>query len=198
MDSVCRVVLSNLGKTIEVKKGSNLLQELKRNKIYMKSSCGGVASCGDCNLKIIKSNDSLSERTFAESKLLGNVYHITKERLSCQAEVLGDLEIDISRHDQSMAVFEYGEEAFVQKREVENNQNPVLAPKKTLLRKSNVVEEKRRLEESERTKRDLEKNQKSESWFKHWDGEEKTSDAVKKKRGGGRRVRPFKFKKREE
>ena len=55
--------------------------------MYIKSSCGGVASCTDCRIKVIAGEDSLTTPPFEEVQLLGNVFHITKERLSCQAKI---------------------------------------------------------------------------------------------------------------
>lgn len=96
-----RVKLVPQGKYIEVSEKKNLLQALRDQKIYVKSSCGGVASCSDCIIKIISGDESLSEVTFEEKKLLGNVFHITKERLSCQTYVQGEgVIIDLSGHDQ--------------------------------------------------------------------------------------------------
>ena len=65
----------------------------------MKSSCGGHASCSDCVIKVRSGESNLTEPTFEEINLLGNVFHITKERLSCQTKVLGDVTIDVSGHD---------------------------------------------------------------------------------------------------
>lgn len=77
----------------------SLLELLKGHGLYVKSSCGGHASCSDCIIKVRSGVDNLTEPTFAEINLLGNVFHITKERLSCQTKVTGDVSIDVSGHD---------------------------------------------------------------------------------------------------
>jgi 2Fe-2S ferredoxin len=81
---------------IEGKKA--LLEELKKKDILLNSSCGGFGTCGDCKIKIVKGYDHCSAPTYEEIKLLGNVFHLTQERLSCQLKVTGDMEIDISEH----------------------------------------------------------------------------------------------------
>ena len=87
------------GESIEVAEGENLLQALTDKGFYIKSSCGGNASCSDCVIKVVSGEDNLESPTFDEIKFLGNVFHITKERISCQTKLCGDVTIDISAHD---------------------------------------------------------------------------------------------------
>ena len=93
-----KVHLLPIDKTFEVKGEKSLLQELKDHSIELKSSCGGCASCGDCVVIVKSGAECLTEQTFEEKRLLGNVFHITKERLSCQMKVQGDVTLDISQH----------------------------------------------------------------------------------------------------
>lgn len=88
-------------KTIEIDGETNLLEALRREEIYIRSSCGGHGSCSDCKIKVKSGEDNLTDPTFEEMQMLGNVFHITKERLSCQTKLLGDATIDISAHDQT-------------------------------------------------------------------------------------------------
>ena len=64
----------------------------------IKSTCGGCASCAHCVVVISEGEDNISETSFEEKQILGNVFHLTKERLSCQTKVLGDISVDISAH----------------------------------------------------------------------------------------------------
>lgn len=83
---------------IEVNHGDNLRTSLISSELNIKSPCGGCASCGQC-IVIIKDNyASLSDISFEEKQLLGNVFHITQERLSCQTNILGDVTVDVSNH----------------------------------------------------------------------------------------------------
>lgn len=71
------------------------------SNIGIDSNCSGTGSCGKCLIKIPRGLDELSPPTYQEIKLLGNVFHITKERLSCQCffkEISGEIEIDLSDH----------------------------------------------------------------------------------------------------
>lgn len=94
------VTLKPSGKKIEIATDKSLLEALTEQGIYIKSSCGGHASCSDCIIKVVSGADNLNEPTFDETQYLGNVFHITKERLSCQTRLNGDICIDISSHDE--------------------------------------------------------------------------------------------------
>ena len=75
------VTLSPSEKVIKVDEKTNLLEALRNVGIYIKSSCGGHASCSDCIVKIAEGTDNVAEPTFEEVQLLGNVFHITKESI---------------------------------------------------------------------------------------------------------------------
>lgn len=92
-----KVTVNPDGKVIEVNDVDSLFAQLKSHGYNIKSTCGGCASCGQCVVKIV-AGDALNEPPFEERQLLGNVYHITHERLSCQTYVHGDVTIDISEH----------------------------------------------------------------------------------------------------
>ena len=79
-----KFLIQNTNQTINVSEGESLLDALRRNSIDIRSSCGGFASCSDCIVKIIGECNGVNSVNFDEKKLLGNVFHITKERLACQ------------------------------------------------------------------------------------------------------------------
>ena len=78
------VKIKNTGEKFTLNEGESLLDTLRREGVPIRSSCGGFASCGDCVVKMKVEHECLNLPNFEEKKLLGNVYHITKERLSCQ------------------------------------------------------------------------------------------------------------------
>ena len=59
--------------------------------IAIASACFGRANCGLCRVKIVAGEDHLSALSPVEKKHLGNTYHLTRLRLSCQALVTGDV-----------------------------------------------------------------------------------------------------------
>ncbi len=94
-----KLQIKNLDKTILVEDGESILDALRRERIDIRSSCGGYASCSDCIVKILSNSETINSVTFDEKKLLGNVFHITKERLACQVK-------DFSRKDLEEALIE--------------------------------------------------------------------------------------------
>jgi ferredoxin len=110
------------GLKLEIDNETRLMTALKQAGIYIKSSCGGKASCTDCIVKITNGAENLETAQIKEKQLLGNVFHITKERLSCQTFVNGDIEVDVSEHNK------------------ENDEKS--REKKTRLRKKDEIEEK--------------------------------------------------------
>lgn len=93
-----KVTLVPLKTTVEVNSEKNLFVELRKLGYPIKTTCGGVGTCASCVVNILEGEENLTDITFEEKKLLGNVYHITKERLSCQTFIKGDVTIDISSH----------------------------------------------------------------------------------------------------
>ena len=89
------VEISNTGELVTLEEES-LLETLRKKGVKIRSSCGGHATCSDCIVKVISGGKSLSEVNFEEKKLLGNVYYITKERLSCQVKVNREKDVDAS------------------------------------------------------------------------------------------------------
>lgn len=93
-----KITLEHNGETIEANDSDSLFVQLKAAGHNIKSTCGGCASCGQCVIIIKEGESHLQEPSFEEKQLLGNVFHITKERLSCQTYITGDVTIDISSH----------------------------------------------------------------------------------------------------
>jgi len=143
-----KVTVMPEGREIEIAENESLLEVLKTNGLYIKSSCGGHASCGDCIIKIVEGDDFINTPSFEELSLVGNVYHITKERMSCQVKVAGDITIDIAAHD------EKGDQ------DKRLNKKPQKIVKRTKEEAEKIIQE--RVEKS-RAKRE---NQ-DDSWEKH-------------------------------
>jgi ferredoxin len=174
-----KVTLKPEGKVVEIEEGKNLLTALREADTYIKSSCGGHATCTDCIIKIVSGEDNLTPPPFEELKLLGNVFHITKERLACQTMILGDVTIDISKHDKASdeARLKNKTSNFSKKKQV-----------KTHVRKESDIEKIRMDREQEQADFESEQKKKSDEWKNHW---EKDKDEAPKKLGGGKRPKYF-------
>lgn len=79
------------GVDIDVADGVNIRDASIQAGLTIPSTCGGVGSCGLCKVKITGGVEHIGPMTDLETGKLGNVFFITKERLSCQTVVHGDV-----------------------------------------------------------------------------------------------------------
>ncbi len=158
------------GETIELNSEDTLLVQLKKAGKKIKSSCGGCATCTDCMIVVKSGELNLTPQTFEEVRLLGNVFHITKERLSCQTKVTGDVTIDISAHEKS------------------SSSTPAAVPKSTTTR----LKKREEIEKAVRESEEKSQEKPSETWYRHWESEGEDKDRPKRL-GGNKRPKPFNF-----
>lgn len=171
-----KVTLWPSGEVLELNSDETLLSQLKSAGKKIKSSCGGCATCSDC-VVIVKSGEmNLTSQTFEELRLLGNVFHITKERLSCQTKITGDVTLDISAHEKNTFTGK-GEKPKV----IQGQKGT-----KTMLKKREDIEKS----ESESKEKDQAKA--PQDWYRHWEKEGEDSNKPKRL-GGNKRVKPFNF-----
>ncbi len=85
---------------MEVDAETDLYHGLKASGLHINSTCGGCATCAKCIITVLEGEENLNEIPFEEARLLGNVFHITKERLACQTKAHGPVTIDMSQHEQ--------------------------------------------------------------------------------------------------
>lgn len=73
----------------EAHPGESLFEVAARVKVAVETACVGKGTCGLCRMKILAGEEHLSPPGDVDEKHLGNVYHLTKVRLSCQAMLRG-------------------------------------------------------------------------------------------------------------
>ena len=161
------------GEVVELAGEESLLKELKKAGKNIKSSCGGCATCTDCTIIVKSGETNLLAQTFEELRLLGNVFHITKERLSCQTRVLGDVTIDITSHE---------------KKSSSAKSKPSSVPKSTTTK----LKKREEIEKSVRENEEKVPAKPSDDWYRHWEKDEQP-DNQPKKLGGNKRPRPFSY-----
>lgn len=181
MSSTHEVTLSN-GEKLQVSEEKSLLEALREAGVYVKSSCGGVASCSDCLVKITSGEDNLNAPSFEETQLIGNVFHITKERLSCQTKVSGPVSVDISAHDSTADA-----------KKLQEKNKKFVKPKGPIKKRSR--EEVKAIHD-ERQQIRKEKEDRRNQWQKHWEREE--GDLRGKGTGGNKRPKTFRTDRLEE
>lgn len=171
-----KVTLWPSGEVLELNGEENLLQQLKKAGKKIKSSCGGCATCGDCVLVVKSGEMNLSPQSFEELRLLGNVFHITKERLSCQTKITGDVTLDISGHEKN---------TFTGKNESDKTQQGQNSPKV-------LVKKREDLEKAAMQSKENSQEKPSDTWYRHWE-KEGQDPSKPRKLGGNKRVKPFNY-----
>lgn len=63
-----------------------------KEETHIQSACVGKGTCGLCRVTIVQGEEKLSPYNAVEEKHLGNLYHLTKIRLSCQCKIVADVD----------------------------------------------------------------------------------------------------------
>ena len=82
---------------VEIPVGATLFEAGAKVTAGIETACVGKGTCGLCRVRIKAGAEHLNPYTDEETKHLGNVYHITKVRLSCRSKPTGDITIEIVR-----------------------------------------------------------------------------------------------------
>ncbi len=166
--TIHKLTLSPANITIDVNSDEVLLTQLKKQGINLKSSCGGHATCGECVVKVMEGAECLSGSTFEEMRLLGNLFHLTKERLCCQTKIKGDVVIDVTNHE----------------KHIEENMPVSKKPQVHLKKRENV----------ERKSQEIPEENVDPSWYRHWEKKD-AGENMMKRVGGNKRPKAFKHSK---
>lgn len=83
------------GQTVMAARGATVLEVANQAAIDLRSYCGGNCSCGSCRIEIRSGGKGLSKRAGLEEMVLGPDATRRGDRLACQAQILGPVEIHI-------------------------------------------------------------------------------------------------------
>ena len=75
--------------------GQTLFAIARAHNVPIETDCNGVGACVRCKVKVL--NGQLSKPEGLERDRIGNIFHITGERLACQSQLLGEATIEIPR-----------------------------------------------------------------------------------------------------
>ncbi len=81
--------------SVRVERGTTLLEAAESARIDLRSYCGGNCSCGTCRVVILRGARHLSRREGMEEMALGADHVARGDRLACQAQAHGDVEVEI-------------------------------------------------------------------------------------------------------
>jgi ferredoxin len=82
-------------RVVTVRAGTTLLEAAKGGRIDIRSYCGGNCSCGTCRVEVVSGHRNLSKREGMEEMALGGEKAARGDRLACQAQVLGEVTVNI-------------------------------------------------------------------------------------------------------
>lgn len=94
---VVTITSDGVTSTVDAPDGSTLFEAGAKAAAGIDTACVGKGTCGLCRVKIVAGAENLNAFTDEERKHLGNVYHLTKVRLSCRSKIAGDVSIEIVR-----------------------------------------------------------------------------------------------------
>ena len=80
--------------TADVPSDSTLLEAAWKCDAPVHTLCNGIGACVQCKVRVVDGEEFLSAPEALEKELIGNIFHITRERLACQAKATGDVKVE--------------------------------------------------------------------------------------------------------
>lgn len=87
----------NLDVTVQVAKGTSILDAAQAAGLDLNHYCGGMCSCGSCRVVLI--SGEVSPMDDMEDATLAVVQEDERDRLGCQTKVLGDVVVEVPNQD---------------------------------------------------------------------------------------------------
>lgn len=81
--------------SVELPPGGTILDAARQADVDLRHYCGGNCSCGTCRVEIRGGAAHLSRASGMEELVLGPQAVARGDRLACQAQVLGDVEVHV-------------------------------------------------------------------------------------------------------
>ena len=93
---MARVTFLPSGRTVECADGTSLFDAGGGAAVGIETACVGKGTCGLCRVKVVSGAEFLSPYSDEEEKHLGNLYHLTRIRLSCRTRASGDVVVELA------------------------------------------------------------------------------------------------------
>lgn len=99
---MAKIIFRDQGITMEVQRGTSILEAALEQGIMLYHTCGGNASCSTCRVLVLKGTENLSLIETAEAQVLDAFDLKPPYRLGCQAQVLkGEVEVEIPKRQKA-------------------------------------------------------------------------------------------------
>jgi ferredoxin len=93
------------GLVADYRQGESIFDVGQRHAVAIETSCVGQGTCGLCRVRVLAGEEHLGPVGEIDEKHLGNVYYLTKVRLSCQARPTGgDVVVELAPQKKSKKV----------------------------------------------------------------------------------------------
>ena len=92
---VPKITFLPAGVTLEVHEGVTVFSAANQAEVPIPSQCGGRCACALCKIELVEGAGLISPIGWEEEGHLGNAFHLTATRLSCQTQVFGDVVVRI-------------------------------------------------------------------------------------------------------
>ena len=90
------LTFKNLNKTLEVEKGSSILEATLKHNLPLYHTCGGNCSCSTCRVLVLNGAEHLSKISAMETEVLDSFDLKSPYRLGCQSLMMGGaVEVEI-------------------------------------------------------------------------------------------------------
>lgn len=98
--------------SIEVPKGTTILQAAQKAHAKVGFACGGNCACSTCHVYVRQGFDSLSEQSDDEEDILDKAFDVKPvSRLACQSKIGGaDLVVELTRESRTAWYDEHPDE----------------------------------------------------------------------------------------
>lgn len=95
MNQLVKVEFLTCHRTVKVKKGRTILDVAREHAIPVQYECDGKCTCGTCYVWIQEGQQNLSPVTPVEKFHLEHNKLPSNARLTCQARILGDVQVEL-------------------------------------------------------------------------------------------------------
>jgi ferredoxin len=80
--------------SLKAKRGASLFKLARAQEIPVDTLCHGMGSCVRCKVRLVEGE--LSPPTAVERDKMGNIFHLTGERMACQVTLMSDVTLELS------------------------------------------------------------------------------------------------------
>jgi ferredoxin len=92
---MAKIYFRPAGVSIEVRDGTTVFAAALAAEVAIPSQCGGRCACALCRVQIVEGAEFISPMQWQEEGHMGNCFHLTGERLSCQSRAYGEVVVEI-------------------------------------------------------------------------------------------------------